>query len=116
MYPPCDPDTFSDAETVVYPLPPKTSAHPSNIVFVVKSLAIGGTTKYRVHCDPNATLGGLRDILQNDDDQIMSADDRFHQGEFCVAKSAEHHTKWRDILQVGLWIQSISQSQIRPAG
>ena len=117
MYPPCDPDTFSDTENVVYTILPKTLTQSSNVVFVIKTLATGETTKYRVHCNLNATLAGLRDILQNDDDKIMSADDRFHQGDFCVAKSAESHTEWRNIVQVGPALNMVNpRSLIGPAG
>ena len=94
-------DPSSDAETVIeQSFPPQTPANDPSDVFIVKTLAAGGTVKYRVHCDPDATLAVLRDTLQNDEDTIMSADDRFHQGDFHVGKSAEPHTKWRDILQV----------------
>ena len=101
MHPPCDPDTFSDAETTVFSPSPQTPTHSSSIVFIIKTFATGGTTKYRAHCDPNDTLAGLREKLHDDEDNIMSADDRFQQGDFRIAKSAEPHTKWRDILQVG---------------
>ena len=79
---------------------PQTPTHGPSDVFVVKTLDEGGTVKYRVHCDLNATLAVLRDTLQNDEDNMMSADDRFHQGGFRIAKSAEAHIKWRDILEV----------------
>ena len=95
-------DPFSDTETITeysYP-PPTPPVHGPSDVFVVKALAAGGTAKYRVHCDPDATLAVLRDTLYTDEDTIMSADDRFHQAEFRVGKSAEPHIKWRDILQV----------------
>ena len=81
---------------------PQTPIHghgPSD-VFIVKALEDGGTAKYRVHCDLDATLAVLRDTLQNDEDAMMSADDHFHQGDFRIGKSAEAHIKWRDILEV----------------
>ena len=69
-------------------------------VFVVRAHEAGGTIKYHIHCDPTATLAVLRDTLQNDEDNMMSADDRFHHGDFRIGKSAEPHIKWRDILHV----------------
>lgn len=101
MHPPCDSDTFPDAETTMCSPPPQTPPHSSSIVFIIKTLATGGTTKYRACCDPNGTLAGLRETLHDDDDNIMSADDHFQQGDFRIVKSAEPHTKWRDVLQVG---------------
>jgi hypothetical protein len=104
-------DPFSDADTdtdtiIDYSdLPPRTPAYGPSDVFVVKALPAasaasaagaaganagrGGMVKYRVYCDPDATLAVLRDTLQNDEDKIMCADDRFHQGDFRVGKSAE---------------------------
>jgi len=106
-------DPFSDAETETGAIiDSRVPAHGPGDVFVVKALlpatgaagagagTSGGTVKYRVHCDPDATLAVLRDTLQNDEDKMMSADDRFHQGDFLVGKSSERHIKWRDILQV----------------
>ena len=111
MHPPCDPDTLSDAETIMHSPAPQTPTHSSSVVFVIKTLATGGTTKYRVHCDPNATLADLRETLYNDDDNIMSAKDRFYQGDFRVGMSAEPHTKWRDILQVGFALHMVIPSK-----
>lgn len=81
---------------------PQVPNHGLCDVFVVRADAheAGGTVKYRVHCDPTATLAILRDTLQNDEDNMMSADDRFHQGDVRIGKSAEPHIKWRDILHV----------------
>jgi len=93
-------DPFSDTETTVHsPLPQTPTDGPSD-VFVVKTLVSGLIVKYRAHCDPDAPLSVLRDTLHNDEDSVMSADDRFHQGGFRVGKSAEPHIKWRDILKV----------------
>jgi hypothetical protein len=108
MHPFHDTDTDTDTETIAhvscYPLTPIPTHGPSD-VFVVKTLAAGGTVSYRVHCAPDATLAVLRDTLQNEDDKVMSADDRFHQGDFRVGKSAEPHIKWKDILQVRVVLQ-----------
>ena len=95
-------DPSPDAKPVIeHSFLPQTPTHGPSDVFVVKTLEEGGTVKYRVHCDPNATLAILRDTLHNDEDNMMSADDHFHQGDFRIEKSAESHTKWRDILKVG---------------
>jgi len=107
MHPSLDPDPFSDTDTIVCSLPPETLPHAPDVVFVVKTLASGETAKYRVHCDPNATLAALRDTLQKDEDCIMSADDRFHHGDFRVGTSAERHTKWRDVLHVGFTLEMV---------
>ena len=97
-------ESSPEAKTVIeQSFLPQALAHSPSDVFVVKALATapaGGTIKYRVYCDPDATLAVLRDTLQNDEDNIMSVDDRFQQGDFRVGKSAEPHIKWRDILQV----------------
>ena len=94
-------DPSPDATTVIeHSFMPQMPTHGPSDVFVVKAHEAGGTVKYRVHCDPNATLAVLRNMLQNDEDNMMSADDRFHQGNFRVGKSAEPHIKWRDALQV----------------
>ena len=94
-------EPFPDAKPVIEPsFLPQTPTHSPSDVFVVKALEEGGTVKYRVHCDLDATLAVLRDTLQNDEDSMMSADDRFHQGDFRIGKSAEAHIKWRDILEV----------------
>ena len=94
-------DPSPDATTVIeYSFLPQTPTHGPSDVFVVKALEEGGTAKYRFHCDPVATLAVLRDTLQDDEDNIMSADDRFHRGDFRIEKNAESHTKWRDILEV----------------
>jgi hypothetical protein len=113
-------DTETDTDTIIdySDLPPRTPAHGPSDVFVVKALpaasaagaaganaSTGGIVKYRVYCNPNATLAVLRDTLQNDEDKIMCADDRFHQGDFRVGKSAERHIKWKDILQVRVVLQ-----------
>ena len=79
---------------------PQAPTHGLSDVFVVRAHEAGGTIKYHIHCDPTATLAVLRDTLQNDEDNIMSADDRFHHGDFRIGKSAEPHIKWRDILHV----------------
>ena len=97
-------ESSPEAKTVIeQSFLPQALAHSPSAVFVVKALtpaAAGGTVKYRVYCDPDATLAVLRDTLQNDEDNIMSANDRFRQGDCRVGKSAEPHIKWRDILQV----------------
>src|SRR5258706_1734727 len=96
-------DPSPSAKTVIeHSFQPQTPTHghgPSD-VFVVKSLEGGWTAKYRVHCDPNATLAVLRDTLQNDEDNVMSADDRFHQGGVRIGKSAESQINWMDVLEV----------------
>ena len=79
---------------------PQVPTHGPSDAFVVKAHEAGAIVKYRVHCDPNATLADLRDTLQNEEDNMMSADDRFHQGDFRIGKSSEPHIKWRDILHV----------------
>ena len=94
-------DPSPDAATIIeHSFQLQMLTHGPGDVFVVKANEAGGAVKYRVHCDPDATLAVLRDMLQNDEDNMMSADDRFHQGDFRVGKSAEPHIKWRDILQV----------------
>lgn len=100
MHPSFDPDSSSDAETIVYSPLSQASTRASSAVFIVKTLAAGGEIKYRAQCDPSATLAVLRDTLHNDEDIIMSADERFHQEGFRIGKSAETHIQWRDILQV----------------
>jgi len=101
MDPSLDPDPFSETDAIVSVPPPETQDHAPDVVFVVKTLASGDTTKYRVLCDPDATLDILRDTLKKDEDGIMSADDRFHHGDFRVGKSTERRTKWRGVLHVG---------------
>ena len=105
------PFSDADAETIACSPLSETPGDPPSAVYVVKTLATGGTMKYRAHCDPNATLDVLRDTLHLDEDNIMSPDDRFHQGDFRVGKSAEPHTKWRDILQVGLPLDVVHSSK-----
>jgi len=95
---------FFDAETITH------SPLPQSAIFVVKTLATGETNQYCVHCDPHATLSVLRDTLHNDEDKIMSADDRFHKGDFRVGKSAERHIEWRTILQVGIALDTVAPS------
>jgi hypothetical protein len=73
---------------------------PASAVYIVKTLATGGTAKYRVHCNPDATLAGLRVLLHNDEDHIMSSDDRFCEGEYYVGKDSEPQIKWKDLLEV----------------
>ena len=82
------------------PYPQTPATHPMTGVYIVKTLTTGGTVKYRAHCGANATLADLRVILHNDEDHIMSSDDRFHQGEYRVGKGSEPNTKWRDIQEV----------------
>lgn len=98
-------NTSPDAQPVIehsfQPQPQTpTPTHGPSDVFVVKSLEGGWTAEYRVHCDPDATLADLRETLQNDEDNVMSADDRFHQGGCYIAKNTELHYKWRAILEV----------------
>ena len=98
-----DIDAYSDAETMAGSPSLRTPTHPSmstSAVYIVKTLVTGGTAKYRIHCDHNATLADLRIILHNDEDDIMCSDDRFYQGEYSVGKGSEAQTKWRDILEV----------------
>jgi len=60
-----------------------------------------------VHCDLDVTLAVLRGTLQNGEDDIMLADDRFHQGDFRVGGSTEPNTKSRVVLQVGLTLNMV---------
>jgi len=82
------------------PLQAQAPTHPIGGVYIVKTLATGGTVKYRVHCDPDATLAALRVLMHSDEDQIMCSDDRFREGEYYVGKGSEPKMKWKDILQV----------------
>ena len=106
-------DPSPDAQTVIEhsfqpQLQTPTRGHGPSDAFVVKSLEGGWTVKYRVHCDPDATLiAVLRDTLQSDEDNVMAADDRFHPGRFHIGKSAESRIKWRDILEVRLYSENI---------
>jgi hypothetical protein len=104
---PIDTEACSDADTKAGSPYFRTPTHTASAyvsttsaVFIVKTLAKGGTLKYRSHCDPTATLAELRTILHNDEDHIMCSDDRFRQGQYCVGKGSEPHTKWKDILEV----------------
>lgn len=100
MLPPLDIDGCSDANTRAQGPDCLDSNQPPSAVYIVRTLATGGTVEYRAHCAPNTTLAELRVILEDDEDEIMGSGDRFYQGKYCVGKGAEAQTKWRDILEV----------------
>jgi hypothetical protein len=93
-------DPWSDADTKTYSPLLQTPTHTTSTVFIVKTLASGGTAKYCASCDANATLAHLRVILQNDEDHIMCSNDRFYRGEYRVGKGSESQMKWTDNLEV----------------
>ena len=95
-----DTDACSDADTKTYSPLIQTPTQTTSIVYIDKTLASGGTAKYCVCCEPDATLADLRVILQNDEDHIMCSEDRFHRGEYRVGKVSEYQMKWMDIMKV----------------
>jgi hypothetical protein len=66
---------------------PQTPTHALSVVHVVKTLPTGGTIKYRIHCDPDATLAGLRAALYDDEEKIMSQTTSFTKGIFVLGKA-----------------------------